>query len=61
MPAEALAQAAQAAPAVQAAPTATAAETGTSPSSRRRKGAVALALLAGGLGYMAYSMSATTA
>jgi len=51
MPAASLAQAAQAAPA--AAP----AETGDKPFFKTTKGVVALALLAGSLGYMAYSMS----
>ena len=55
-PAEALVQAAQAAPAVQAAPAA-AVPTGDKPFLKTTKGVVALALLAGGLGYMAYSFS----
>ena len=51
LPAAALAQAASPAPA--AAP----AETGTKPFFKTTKGAVALVLIAGTLGYMAYSMS----
>ena len=50
MPAATLAQAAQAAPAAVA-------ETGDKPFFKTTKGAIALVLLAGGLGYMAYSMS----
>jgi hypothetical protein len=53
MPAASLAQAA---PATKP-PTATAAETGTKPFFKTTKGVVALALLAGGLGYMTYSWS----
>ena len=58
-PAEALvqaAQAAQAAPAVQAAPAATV-PTGDKPFLKTTKGVIALALLAGGLGYTVYSFS----
>jgi hypothetical protein len=55
-PAEALVQAAQAAPAVQAAPAA-AASTGDKPFLKTTKGVLALALLAGGLGYTVYSFS----
>jgi hypothetical protein len=50
MPAATLAQAAQAAPAAVA-------ETGDKPFFKTTKGAIALVLLAGGLGYMAYSWS----
>jgi hypothetical protein len=53
-PAEALVQAAQAAPAAQASAPA---ETGDKPFFKTTKGVLALALLAGGLGYMAYSWS----
>jgi hypothetical protein len=49
LPAASLAQAAQAAP--------LAAETGDKPFLKTTKGALALVLLAGGLGYMAYSFS----
>lgn len=55
MPAASLAQAAQTVPAAQAAP-ATAA-TGDKPFFKTTKGVVALALLAGGLGYTVYSFS----
>lgn len=55
-PAEALVQAAQAAPAVQAAPAATV-PTGDKPFLKTTKGVLALALLAGGLGYTVYSFS----
>ena len=51
LPAAALAQAAPAAPA------ATPAETGNKPFFKTAKGAIALVLLAGTLGYMGYSMS----
>ncbi len=51
LPATALAQAAPAAPA------ATPAETGGKPFFKTTKGAIALVLLAGTLGYMGYSMS----
>lgn len=54
-PAEALVQAAQAAPAVQTAPAA--ASTGDKPFLKTTKGVLALALLAGGLGYTVYSFS----
>ncbi len=50
LPATALAQAAQAAPAATT-------ETGGKPFFKTTKGAIALVLLAGGLGYMAYSWS----
>ena len=50
MPAATLAQAAQAAPTA-------AVETGDKPFFKTTKGAIALVLLAGGLGYMAYSFS----
>lgn len=53
-PAEALAQAA---PAVQAAPTAIPAEVGNKPFLKTTTGVIAISLLAGGLGYMAYSWS----
>jgi hypothetical protein len=53
-PAEALAQAAQAAP---AAPATVPAETGDKPFLKTTPGVIAVALLAGGLGYMAYSWS----
>jgi len=56
MPAASLAQAAQTVPAAQAAP-ATAAATGDKPFFKTTKGVVALALLAGGLGYTVYSFS----
>ena len=55
MPAEALAQAAPAAPATKTAPAAAAAETGGKPFFKTTTGAIALALLAAGLGYTAYS------
>ena len=55
MPAASLAQAAQTVPAAQAAP-ATAA-TADKPFFKTTKGVVALALLAGGLGYTVYSFS----
>ena len=51
LPAATLAQAAPAAPA------ATPAETGSKPFFKTTKGAVALVLMAGALGYMGYSMS----
>jgi hypothetical protein len=54
-PAEALAQAAQPAPAAQVAPVA--APPADKPFFKTTKGVVALALLAGGLGYMTYSFS----
>lgn len=50
LPATALTQAAQAAPAATT-------ETGGKPFFKTTKGAIALVLLAGGLGYMAYSWS----
>jgi hypothetical protein len=53
MPAATLAQAAPAAPPAPAA----VAGTGDKPFFKTTKGAIALVLLAGGLGYMAYSMS----
>jgi len=55
-PAEALVQAAQAAPAVQTAPAAAPVET-DKPFLKTTQGVIAVALLAGGLGYMAYSWS----
>jgi hypothetical protein len=48
---------AQAAPAGQAAPAAAEADTGDKPFFKTTKGAIALVLLAGTLGYMAYSMN----
>ena len=57
MPAATLAQAAQVGrpPAAKTAPAATAAETGSKPFFKTTTGAIALALLAGGLGYTVYS------
>jgi hypothetical protein len=57
VPVEALAQAASATPAAKAAPAAATATTGDKPFLKTTKGAIALALLGGTLGYMAYSMS----
>ena len=56
-PAETLVQSAQAAPAVQAAPATAVPVEGGKPFFKTTKGVVALALLAGSLGYMTYSFS----